>query len=60
MFQCRVLCKDHSFKWTEWNAAGFPDWKVIYAIGNDVSERKANEMADVANREKTELLAIMN
>ena len=40
LIEFRLMCKDGSFKWTEWTATPFLDWNVFYAIGNDVTERR--------------------
>jgi PAS domain S-box-containing protein len=40
-FENRILCKDQSIKYFSWNACSIKDENVIYAIGNDITERKS-------------------
>ena len=35
----RILYKDGSYRWTEWTGTPFPDQKVFYLIGKDVTDK---------------------
>jgi PAS domain S-box-containing protein len=67
-FEARYRAKDGSSRWMQWNAAPFPEQRLIYASGRDITERKQAEQkiqrlmeeADAANRAKTEFLARMS
>jgi PAS domain S-box-containing protein len=67
-FEGRYRAKDGSYRWIQWNAAPFPEQRLIYASGRDITERKHTEQkiqrlkeeADAANRAKTEFLARMS
>ena len=37
--ECRLHCKDGSYKWTRWTAVPFLDLSVFYGIGDDVNDR---------------------
>jgi PAS domain S-box-containing protein len=67
-FEARYRAKDGSYRWMQWNAAPFPEQRLIYASGRDITERKQaeqkiqrlKEAADAANQAKTEFLARMS
>ncbi len=40
-FDCRVLAKDGEYRWINWTAV--PEGEFIYAVGRDVTQRKALE-----------------
>ncbi|MFT6969895.1 MAG: PAS domain S-box-containing protein [Roseivirga sp.] len=40
-FENRILCKDQSIKYFSWNVCSIKDENIIYAIGNDITERKS-------------------
>ena len=42
--ECRSLTKDGTYKWMSWLATAVPDEARIYAIGRDISLRKAAEL----------------
>ena len=45
-FENRSLCKDGSFRWTAWSApASRENDDCLYAVGRDITERKAIERA---------------
>lgn len=43
-FENRYLCKDGSVKYISWNATSAQNESLIYAIGNDITERKEVEL----------------
>src|SRR5438445_56696 len=67
-FEARYRTKDGSYRWMQWNATPFPEQRLIYASGRDITERKEaeekiqrlREEADAANRAKSEFLARMS
>ena len=42
-FEVRVRHKDGSFRWVGWTAASFPEEKLIYIFGRDVTPRRNAE-----------------
>ena len=42
-FEVRSRLKDGSYRWFSWSARAFPDWQVIFATAQDVTERKQSE-----------------
>ncbi|MDQ8023095.1 MAG: PAS domain S-box protein [Moraxellaceae bacterium] len=44
-FELRCRCANGSYRWLSWNANPVPDDSLIYAVGHDVSDRKASEDA---------------
>jgi diguanylate cyclase (GGDEF)-like protein/PAS domain S-box-containing protein len=42
-FECRMKCKDDSYRWFEWGSIPVVDEKVSYAVGRDITERKESE-----------------
>jgi PAS domain S-box-containing protein len=42
-FEGRYCCKDGSFRWLGWTAAPFPQERLIYIFGRDITQRKTNE-----------------
>jgi diguanylate cyclase (GGDEF)-like protein/PAS domain S-box-containing protein len=42
-FSNRYLCKEGSYKWLEWTARSFVNGGDIYAVANNVTERKTAE-----------------
>ncbi len=44
-FECRVVCKDGSQKWTVWNSTPFADRQVFFCTGQDVTDRHRAEEA---------------
>ena len=49
--ELRILCKDGSYVWTLWNAASFPESRLFYATGQDVTDRHLAEEALRASEE---------
>jgi PAS domain S-box-containing protein len=41
----RIMCRDGSFRWLLWSAAGFAREKVYYAAARDITERRNMEEA---------------
>ncbi|MFN6538588.1 MAG: PAS domain S-box protein [Nostoc sp. EkiNYC01] len=41
----RYVCKDGSYKLLSWNATGFMEEKLIYAVARDIYIKKQNEIA---------------
>jgi PAS domain S-box-containing protein len=42
-FENRIVCKDGSYKWIEWTVTPFPEERVMYGVGRDVTERRRSE-----------------
>ena len=42
--QLRILCKDGSYCWTLWNATPFPQNRLFYATGHDITDRHRAEV----------------
>lgn len=40
-FECRIACKDGSYKWFAWTGTASVKEKLIYVNGRDITERKA-------------------
>lgn len=43
LFENRLLHKNNTYRWFEWNAKTDITHKLIYAVGRDITERKKNE-----------------
>ena len=41
--ECRLRCRDGSFRWILWSAVALPDRQLIYATGRDITRRKEAE-----------------
>ena len=41
--ECRLRCRDGSFRWILWSAVALPDRQLIYATGRDITRRKQAE-----------------
>jgi two-component system sensor histidine kinase/response regulator len=52
-FENRYRTKDDSYKWIQWFAAPFLKQGIVYAVGRDITDRKASE--DAQRRYATEL-----
>jgi PAS domain S-box-containing protein len=39
----RILCKDGSYRWLQWNSIPYPSQQLIYSAGRDITERKKAE-----------------
>jgi two-component system, sensor histidine kinase and response regulator len=67
-FENRFLCKDGSYRWLSWNATALEEEGLFYCTVRDVTEQrraatelaKAREVADAANRAKSDFLANMS
>jgi PAS domain S-box-containing protein len=60
-FECRILCKDGSVKWTLWSAHSDGPDGPVYWVGMDITpRRRAEEAAEAASRAKSEFLANMS
>jgi len=55
-FSCRILTKNGSYLWTEWNAVPIMEQKVLFAVGRDVTERRSTGEALLDERLKSERL----
>lgn len=42
-FENRFLCRDGSYRWLLWGAAGSPKEAITYAVARDITERKRAE-----------------
>src|SRR5262249_41863464 len=42
-FENRFRCKDGSYRWLLWTATPYPDRRLIYAAGRDITERRQAE-----------------
>jgi PAS domain S-box-containing protein len=56
-FECRQVCADGSVRWLEWNTHARPAEGVVYAVGRDVTERRATKDALRALRRVATLVA---
>jgi PAS domain S-box-containing protein len=56
-FENRIVCKDGSHKWIEWTATPLTEWRVIYAVGRDVTERRRSESEQAALQRIATLVA---
>ncbi|MBL8483463.1 MAG: PAS domain S-box protein [Rhodocyclaceae bacterium] len=45
VFENRCRCADGSYKWVQWNVNPVPHEKLVYAVGHDVTLRRAREEA---------------
>ncbi|PKM95906.1 MAG: hypothetical protein CVU84_03640 [Firmicutes bacterium HGW-Firmicutes-1] len=54
-FNTRVLCKDGSFKWIDWNLTSIVERKIIIAAARDITKRKEIELALIDAKHKAEL-----
>ncbi|MEP6605832.1 MAG: response regulator, partial [Nitrosospira sp.] len=67
-FEIQMACKDGSVRWVMWNITAAQDVGEFYISGQDITERKNNEIelhkaqkgAEGANRAKSEFLANMS
>lgn len=67
-WECRFLCKDGQSKWFLWSAITDEPEGVLYAVGKDITSRKAaeeelrrsKEAADAASRARSQFLAHMS
>ncbi len=50
-FENRYRCKDGSYKWLSWNATPIANQQLVYAVVQDITERK---QADAALRESNQ------
>ncbi|MDX2231593.1 MAG: PAS domain S-box protein [Leptolyngbyaceae cyanobacterium bins.349] len=44
-FENRCRCRDGTYKWLSWKAVAVPEENLFYAIGRDVTDKKAAETA---------------
>ncbi|WP_170291939.1 PAS domain-containing sensor histidine kinase [Heliobacterium mobile] len=49
----RILCKDGSYKWVEWNSIPFVSENRVFAVGRDVTEKVLLEQKLKGSLEKT-------
>jgi PAS domain S-box-containing protein len=55
--ELRILCKDGSYKWIEWNATPIPGERMMYGVGRDVTERRRSEREQTALQRISTLVA---
>jgi PAS domain S-box-containing protein len=56
-FVNRILCKDGSYKWIEWTATPVPEERVMWGIGQDVTDRRRSESEQTALRRLATMVA---
>jgi PAS domain-containing protein len=42
-FELRLLCRDGSYRWTQWRAIASARAELVYASGRDVTERRRQD-----------------
>jgi PAS domain S-box-containing protein len=56
-FENRIVCKDGSYKWIEWTVTPFPEDRVMFGVGRDVTARRRSESEQAALRRLATLVA---
>jgi two-component system sensor histidine kinase/response regulator len=50
-FEARSRNHDGSYKWFSWSVTSFPDWQIVYATAQDITERKRIEQRLATNEQ---------
>ena len=56
-FVNRIVCKDGSYRWIEWNTTAVPEERVLYGLARDVTERRRTASEQAALRRVATLAA---
>jgi len=56
-FECRLRCKNNTYKWIAWNCVRVASSGLMYGTGRDITERK--QIQDAIERERQQLRQII-
>lgn len=51
-FECRIACRDGSYRWLSFNAFPYPDRQVIFTVARDITAHKAAEQQRLETQER--------